>query len=114
MKAVLTKHEWELFERLHKLHKAGAMPKIHLRALLRTKQLYEDVKADIIAKIEENPTPINALKSFEKTLDDMLKKLQESVDTFNKELSEAEFAYITSEFEKRQTAKTTASDHDTV
>lgn len=114
MKAVLTKHEWELFERLHKLHKAGAMPKIHLRSLLRTKQLYENVKDELLAKLEENPTPVRALKAFEEALDDMLKELQESVDTFNKELSEAEFAYITSEFKKRQSVEITTSDHDTV
>lgn len=105
MKAILEKHEWELFERLQKLHKAGALPKVHLRALLHTKALYENLKEDILANIDKDADPVSTLEAFAATLDCMIEELRESIDTFNKELSEAEFEYISSEYKKRQSQK---------
>lgn len=81
------------------------MPKVHLLALLHTKDLYENLKDDILANINKDANPIDTLEAFAATLDCMIEELQESIDTFNKELSEAELEYISAEYKKRQTKR---------
>jgi hypothetical protein len=77
MKAILDEQEWNLFERLRKVYKAGKIPQRHLSALRRTQELYERHKESLGKTLrQEGLKDAPILSSFKKTLDDFINELQ--------------------------------------